>query len=87
LFGFKAFGDEITAAYPCWAQNGDEIQFVLYISKEGKPCIDNDWIREDNHCMYTNEEPIIVSIMGTKPPSTFQQEVADFFGSYKSRKP
>jgi hypothetical protein len=64
LFGFKGLAseDSITAAYPCWHQSGNEVQFVLYVSKDGRPCIDNDWIRDDRNCMYTNEDPIIVEI-------------------------
>lgn len=81
LFGFKGLQekDGITAAYPCWAQIGNEVQFVLYLKKDGRPCIDNDWIRDDNHCMYTNVEPIIVDILMGKRPTTFHQEISSLF--------
>lgn len=82
LFGFKGLKseDRITAAYPCWSHNGNEVQFVLYVSKDGRPCIDNDWVREDSNCMFTNVDPIIVEIPLLKRPTTFQDEIATFFG-------
>lgn len=82
LFGFMGLGEErgITAAYQVWRKNGTEVQFVLFISSQtGRPCIDNDWIREDGSCMYTNVEPIIVPIDLSKSPETFQDSIKAFF--------
>jgi len=80
LIGFKAFADkeEITAAYPIWAQNGNEIQFVLY-TKDGRPCIDNDWIRENTSLMFTNMPAIVVPLNIKKNPTTFQNELSVLF--------
>lgn len=80
LFGFQTFEEgKINAAYPTWGHNGEEVQFVLYVSASGKPCIDNEWIREDRNRMYTNVDPIIVDIPVKQMPSTFQQEISSYF--------
>lgn len=82
LFGFQTFEKGvINVAYQCWEHIGNEVQFVIYVSCDGKPCIDNDWVREDRDCMYTNIEPIIVDIPKRKMPSTFQDEMTKFFKS------
>lgn len=78
LIGFNGLGPEkgITAAYPVFDHHGGEIVFVLY-TKDGKPVLDNDFIR-DGYCMFTNADPIIVDI-ATGCPTTFQSELASYF--------
>lgn len=79
LIGFKGLGEErgITAAYPVWRVIGNEIQFVLFWSKDtGKPCIDNTWFTSDH--LFINKEPIVLDIE-VKNPETFGQKLTAFF--------
>lgn len=78
LIGFKGLGDSegITAAYPVWRVVGDEIQFVLYFNESGIPVIDNTWFTSPD--LYTNKEPIIVSIE-VNNPITFSDQLSKLF--------
>jgi hypothetical protein len=79
LIGFRGQSskeEKCSAAYPVWAKKGDEIQFVLSISDEGRPLIDNAWIRGES--ILINEEPIIVDVV-TKNPQTVQDRLKSFF--------
>lgn len=78
LFGFM-HNDVINVAYPVWSQTADEVQFILFVREDGRPCIDNDWVRTDSNCMYTNIEPIIVEVHLMKRPTTFHSEITNFF--------
>lgn len=80
LIGFRGFNgkaEKCSASYPVWTKKGDEIQFILGITKEGRPIIENDWVRDEN--IFINEEPIIVDVL-TKNPQTMQDRLGSFFG-------
>ena len=81
LIGFKGLGEErgITAAYPVWRVIGNEIQFVLFFSKDNsRACIDNTWFAASD--LYINKEPIVLDIE-VKNPETFGQRFVEVFNA------
>lgn len=87
LIGFLSLKDptKISVSYPYHSPHPtreDVFNFVLF-ERNGKPVIDNDVIREgDRHPVYTNVEPIIVSV-GGYPPETHHDILREVFSTPK----
>jgi hypothetical protein len=80
LIGFKAFSneDKITAAYPIWSINGDDLRFVLYFDKStGRPVLDGTRLGPNNP-IYINTEPFKTDIE-IMTSTTFGKELQKFF--------
>jgi hypothetical protein len=81
LVGFKAFGKEITAAYPLKVINGRRIHFYL-INEPGRMVTDGTVI---DGC-FVNDPPIVVELH-EGPDKPFGLALAEFFNGMQPPSP